>query len=159
AGTEAADGLGVIGLGKVGGEELNYASDVDLIFLHEGTGGHRQQEAERVVQRVIALLSEPSAEGIALRVDAALRPGGRGGALSRSLPAMREYYEKQAATWERQALIKARLVAGDRDLGEAFIREVMPFVYPEELAPEAIDEVRQTKVRLEEYIRATGREH
>src|SRR5438067_255830 len=65
---EAAGGVAVIGMGKLGGEELNYASDVDLIFLHGGSGGDRQQEAERAVKRVIALLSEPTAEGIALRV-------------------------------------------------------------------------------------------
>ena len=147
-------GLAVIGMGKLGGAELNYASDVDLVFLHDGNGEQRQRE----VQRFMALLSEPSGEGIALRVDAALRPGGRGGALSRSLPAMAEYYERQAATWEKQALIKARPVAGDAGLGRAFIDAVTPFVYPDELRPEAIEEVRQTKVRLEEYIRASGKE-
>jgi [glutamine synthetase] adenylyltransferase / [glutamine synthetase]-adenylyl-L-tyrosine phosphorylase len=151
-------GLAVIGMGKLGGAELNYASDVDLIFVHAGTGGDAQQHAERAVQRVIALLSEPSREGIALRVDAALRPGGRGGALSRSLPAMEEYYAKQAATWEKQALIKARPVAGDAGLGRAFIEAVTPFVYPDELHPDTIEEVRQTKVRLEEYVRASGKE-
>jgi glutamate-ammonia-ligase adenylyltransferase len=157
---EAAPGGGVavIGMGKLGGAELNYASDVDLIFAHGGSGPERQQQAEREVQRAIALLAEPSREGIALRVDAALRPGGRAGALSRSLPAMAEYYEKQAATWERQALIKARAVAGDADLGRRFVDAVLPFVYPDELLPEAIAEVRQTKVRLEEYVRAAGKE-
>ncbi|MFN2544761.1 MAG: DUF294 nucleotidyltransferase-like domain-containing protein [Actinomycetota bacterium] len=152
-------GLAVVGMGKLGGEELNYASDVDLIFVHAGSGPGRQQEAEGAIRRLIAALSEPTAEGIALRVDAALRPGGRGGSLSRSLPAMREYYEKQAATWERQALIKARPAAGDLELGAAFVDAVAPFVYPEELLPEAIDEIRQTKVRLEEYVRAAGKEH
>src|SRR5213078_1069392 len=147
-------GLAVIGMGKLGGAELNYASDVDLIFVHEGNGEARARQ----VQRMMALLSEPTGEGIALRVDAALRPGGRGGALTRSLSAMREYYEKQAATWEKQALIKARPVAGARELGAAFVEAVTPFVYPEELRPEAIDEVRQTKVRLEEYMRARGKE-
>ena len=151
-------GLAVIGMGKLGGAELNYASDVDLIFVNAGSGGDAQQRAERAVKRVIALLSEPSGEGIALRVDAALRPGGRGGALSRSHTAMEEYYAKQAATWEKQALIKARPVAGDAGLGGAFISAVTPFVYPDELHPEAIEEVRQTKVRLEEYVRASGKE-
>ncbi len=151
-------GLAVIGMGKLGGAELNYASDVDLIFLHAGAGGDAQQHAERAVQRVIALLSEPSGEGIALRVDAALRPGGRGGALSRSLPAMEEYYAKQAATWEKQALIKARPVAGDAGLGRAFLDAVTSFVFPDELNPDTIEEVRQTKVRLEEYVRAAGKE-
>src|SRR6266513_1012907 len=71
---------------------------------------------------------------------------------------MRESYEKQAATWEQQALIKARPVAGDADLGRAFVEAVTPFVYPDELHPDTIEEVRQTKVRLEEYVRASGKE-
>ncbi len=152
-----APSMSVVGLGKLGGGELNYASDVDVIFLHTGSGAARQGEAERAALRVIRLLSEPTTEGIALRVDPALRPGGRAGALSRSFEATVGYYEKQSATWERQALIKARPVAGDLKLGSDFVQRVAPFVYPEELAPQAIDEVRRVKVRLEEYIRARGK--
>ncbi len=157
--TEAVPGGGfvVIGLGKLGGAELNYSSDVDLLFVHDGSGPGRQTQMGSAAARVIRSLAEPTAEGIALRVDPTLRPGGRGGALSRSLEGTLTYYEQEAATWERQAMIKARPVAGDRALGDAFIAGVAPFVYPDELAPAAIDEVRQTKVRLEEYIRARGK--
>jgi glutamate-ammonia-ligase adenylyltransferase len=150
--------LGVIGLGKLGGGELNYASDVDLLFVHETGGAAPQEDAERAVAAFIKLLSEPTADGLALRVDTTLRPGGRGGALSRSLDATLEYYERRSATWERQAMIKARAVAGDPWLGSAFVDGVTPFVYPSELAPQAIDEVRRTKVRLEEYMRQRGKE-
>jgi glutamate-ammonia-ligase adenylyltransferase len=150
-------GLAVIGLGKLGGGELNYASDVDVLFVHPEPGPGGQERATRAAAAVIRLLSEPTAEGIALRVDPALRPGGRSGSLSRSLEAMREYYERQAATWERQALLKARAVAGDLELGTRFVGAVEPFVYPAELAPAAIEEVRQVKVRLEEYVRARGK--
>ena len=153
----APEGLAVVALGKLGGAELNYASDVDVVFLHSGSGPERQDEAERQAATLIRLLSEPTAEGIALRVDPTLRPGGRGGALSRSLGAMREYYSTHAATWERQALIKARVVAGEEALGASFVEMVTPFVYPEHLAPQAIDEVRRVKVRLEEYVRARGK--
>jgi glutamate-ammonia-ligase adenylyltransferase len=155
--TDAA-GLAVIGLGKLGGSELNYASDVDLLFLHEGTGPSTQEAAERAVSRFSAMLAEPTTEGVALRVDHALRPGGRAGSLSRSLEAILAYYERGSATWERQALIKARPVAGEPELGAAFLAGVEPFVYPAELAPAAIDDVRRTKVRLEEYIRQRGKE-
>jgi glutamate-ammonia-ligase adenylyltransferase len=148
--------LAVIALGKLGGRELNYASDVDLLFVHPEAGAATQDAADRSAAAVIRALSEPTTEGIALRVDAALRPGGRGGSLSRSLDAMRAYYAGQAATWERQALVKARPVAGDLQLGAAFVETVEPFVYPDELAPQTIDEVRQVKVRLEEYVRARG---
>lgn len=150
-------GFAVIGLGKLGGAELNYSSDVDLLFVHDGSGPERQQQMESGAARLIRSLSEPTSEGIALRVDPALRPGGRGGALSRSLEGTLAYYEEEAATWERQAMIKARPVAGDRALGDAFMAGVAPSVYPDELAPAAIEEVRQTKVRLEEYIRARGK--
>jgi glutamate-ammonia-ligase adenylyltransferase len=150
-------GLAVIGLGKLGGAELNYASDVDLVFVDEGGGTEAHDRFERQVADIIRLLSEPTAEGVALRVDPTLRPGGRGGVLSRSLAAMREYYESQAVTWERQALIKARPVAGDLALGSSFVEMVTPFVYREELPPQTIGEVRRVKVRLEEYVRARGK--
>ncbi len=150
--------LAVIALGKLGGAELNYASDVDLLFVHAGSGPDRHEEAERLVGETIRLLAEPTAEGIALRVDATLRPGGRTGPLSRSLDAMREYYERHAATWERQAMIKARPVAGDPEVGRGFVDAVTPVVYPDELPPATIDEVRRVKVRLEEYVRARGKE-
>src|SRR5207247_5976757 len=93
-----------------------------------------------------------------LKVDAALRPGGRSAALSRSLEATLAYYERESATWERQAMIKARAAAGDLALGRAFVEGVEPFVYPDRLEPAAIDDVRRTKVRLEEYIRQRGKE-
>ncbi len=147
--------LAVIGLGKLGGAELNFASDVDVVFVHGP--GVRPEAAERACVALIRLLSEPTAEGIALRVDPTLRPGGRSGPLSRSLEAMRAYHATEAATWERQALIKARPLAGDPELGSSFVDMVVPFVYPEELAPQTIDEVRQVKVRLEEYVRARGK--
>jgi [glutamine synthetase] adenylyltransferase / [glutamine synthetase]-adenylyl-L-tyrosine phosphorylase len=146
--------LAVIGLGKLGGAELNYASDVDLLFLHEGDAA----AAERAAARLIALLSEPGAEGIALRVDPALRPGGRSGLLTRSLEATLVYYERESAVWERQAMVKARAVAGDPWLGSQFVEGLTPLIYPIELAPGAIEEVRRTKVRLEEYIRRRGKE-
>ncbi|MET0801600.1 MAG: DUF294 nucleotidyltransferase-like domain-containing protein [Actinomycetota bacterium] len=152
------DALAVIGLGKLGGYELNYASDVDLLFLHREPGPDAQEAAEHVVAAATALLTGPTAEGIALRVDVALRPGGRAGALSRSLEATLAYYERESATWERQAMIKARPIAGDRHLGAGFIEGITSFVYPPELAPAAIDDVRRTKVRLEEYIRQRGKE-
>ena len=108
--------------------------------------------------RLIHLLSEPTSDGIALKLDAALRPGGRAGALSRSLEATLAYYERESATWERQAMLKARAAAGDAALAQRFVDGVQAFVYPAHLEPAAIDDVRRTKVRLEEYIRQRGKE-
>ncbi|GIU97404.1 MAG: glutamate-ammonia-ligase adenylyltransferase [Actinomycetota bacterium] len=154
----AGEGLAVIALGKLGGGELNYASDVDVLFVHAEAGAGSQERSERLAAEVIRLLAEPTDEGIALRVDPTLRPGGRSGPLSRSLAAMLAYYERDSATWERQALIKARAAAGDRRLAAAFLEGVAPLVWPAHLEPAAIDEVRRTKLRLEEYVRLRGKE-
>jgi [glutamine synthetase] adenylyltransferase / [glutamine synthetase]-adenylyl-L-tyrosine phosphorylase len=156
--TPGAADLAVIGMGKLGGHELNYSSDVDVLFVHLGTGGQAQEEAGRAAAAVMALLSEPTSEGVAIRVDATLRPDGRAGPLSRSLESMTEYYAKHAATWERQALLKARPVAGDGGLGLAFVEAVIPFVYPAILPASAIDDVRASKARIEELVRARGKE-
>jgi len=153
----AGEGLAVVALGKLGGAELNYASDVDVVFVHGGSGPERQGAAERASAALVRALADPTAEGVALRVDTTLRPGGARGALSWSLDAMRGYYQTQAATWERQALIKARPVAGEPGLGSAFVETVAPFVFPEVLPESTIDEVRRVKVRLEEYVRAAGK--
>jgi glutamate-ammonia-ligase adenylyltransferase len=149
--------LALVGMGKLGGEELNYASDVDVIFVHADAGPDAARRAEGEASSAIRSLADMTPEGIALRIDATLRPGGRGGALSRSLAATADYYARHAATWERQALIKARPVAGDVDLGARLLEAVAPFVYSD-LQERAIDEMRRNKVRIEEYVRARGKE-
>ena len=154
----AGGGLAVIGMGKLGGAELNYSSDVDVVFVHGEEGPDAQAAAVRVAARLIALLSEATEDGVALRVDADLRPEGRSGPLSRSLRATAEYYRKHAATWERQAWLKARPAAGDADLGVRLLDELEPGLYPEHLPPSAIEDVRSMKVRIEEYVRARGKD-
>ena len=158
AATPGADQIAVIALGKWGGRELNYSSDVDLLFVHDRSTPADNEAAEVAAGVLLRLLSDQTADGVALRVDTALRPGGRAGALSRSLDATLLYYEGESATWERQAMIKARAAAGDQMLGYSFVTGVAPFVYPERLETAAIDDVRRTKVRLEEYIRQRGKE-
>jgi glutamate-ammonia-ligase adenylyltransferase len=144
----------VIGMGKLGGNELNYASDVDVIFVHRGDG--ETAEAERAARAVLRVMSEPTAEGIVFRTDAALRPEGRAGALSRSVDAYVAYWERWARPWELQALIKARPVAGDDELGAAFAERTSPFVWPELLDPDAVREIRAMKARTEEMLRRQG---
>jgi glutamate-ammonia-ligase adenylyltransferase len=148
------EGMAAIALGKLGGRELNYASDVDLLLLHRDDMG----AAEEAAGALVRVLSEPTAEGVALRVDLGLRPGGRAGPLVRTLPATQAYYEREAATWERQAMIKARAAAGDIDLGSAFVEAIAELVYPKDLHEAAIHDVRRSKVRLEEYMRRRGKE-
>jgi [glutamine synthetase] adenylyltransferase / [glutamine synthetase]-adenylyl-L-tyrosine phosphorylase len=142
----------VIGMGKLGGCELNYASDVDVLFVHEGDAA----AADHVAREVLALMAHPTEDGIVFRTDADLRPEGRAGPLSRSLDAYMAYYERWAQNWEFQALVKARPVAGDDDLGARFAEATAPFVWPEVLNPDAIREIRTMKARSESENRRRG---
>ena len=151
--------LAIVAMGKLGGRELNYASDVDVLFVHAISDGAAHETATRAAHDVIGLLSSPTEDGIALRVDANLRPEGRSGSLARSLPSMLEYYGRHAETWELQALLKARPAAGDRALGEAFVDGVQRSVYPEVLPRAVVDDVRASKARIEQHVRAMGKEH
>jgi glutamate-ammonia-ligase adenylyltransferase len=144
--------IAVIGMGKLGGGELNYSSDVDVLFVHEGDNA----AAERVARGLLTTMAQPTPYGIVFRTDANLRPEGRAGPLSRSLDAYAVYWEKWASTWEFQALIKARPVAGDVDLGRAFIEAAGPHVWPERLDPDAVREIRMMKSRAEEEISKRG---
>ena len=113
-----ADDLAVIGMGKLGGAELNYASDVDVLFVHGDAGGDAQERAGKVAAALMRLLSEPDRRGH--RPARRRRPAARGpgrGAVRARLAAMLDYYDRHAETWERQALLKVRPVAGDRTLG------------------------------------------
>ncbi|HEV7537081.1 MAG TPA: bifunctional [glutamine synthetase] adenylyltransferase/[glutamine synthetase]-adenylyl-L-tyrosine phosphorylase [Acidimicrobiia bacterium] len=144
--------IAVIGMGKLGGRELNYSSDVDVLFVHEGSS----RPAERVARTLLTTMAQPTPYGIVFRTDADLRPEGRAGSLSRSLDAYRTYWDKWASTWEFQALIKARPVAGDADLGRAFIEAAAPHVWPERLDPDAVREIRMMKARAEEEVSKRG---
>lgn len=145
-----ADGLAVMAMGKHGGRELNYASDIDVLFV---LGDGDVEQAERVARR---LMEEMNGPPVLFRVDPDLRPEGRDGPLVRSLDAFREYYKRWAHVWEFQALIKCRFSAGDADVGAAFMDMVEPFVWPEQLAPTAIEEVRALKARAEQEIGRRG---
>jgi glutamate-ammonia-ligase adenylyltransferase len=147
----------VLGFGKLGGDELNYSSDVDLmvVYDHDGeTTGRRTTipNAEffaRVVQEVVRLLSSVTDRGFAYRVDLRLRPEGARGPLARSLAGTLSYYDTRGRTWERQALIKLRPVAGDLDLGREFLAAVEPFVYRKYFSFAEINEVKALKRQME----------
>jgi glutamate-ammonia-ligase adenylyltransferase len=140
----------VIGMGKLGGRELNYASDVDVLFVHDGDG----ETAERVARSLLGTMSTPTEDAIVFRTDADLRPEGRSGPLTRTIESYTSYYEGWAQTWEFQALLKARPVAGDHELGDRFMKLTRPFVWPSVLRPDAVREIRMMKGRSEEV---TGR--
>jgi glutamate-ammonia-ligase adenylyltransferase len=133
-GEAAADvRLAVIALGKCGGRELNYVSDVDVVFVAEALDPEREGAALRVAGQLASAMmracSDHTAEGTIWPVDAGLRPEGSSGALVRTLPSHVGYYRRWAKTWEFQALLKARPIAGDRELGERYARAVEPMVW------------------------------
>jgi glutamate-ammonia-ligase adenylyltransferase len=140
----------VIGVGRLGGEELNYGSDVDVLFVYDAPDERAAYEwGNRMGEGLIQRLAATTEEGVVFRVDTALRPEGNAGALVRSLSGYRAYYERWAQTWEFQALIKARPIAGDPTLGQQFVDLVRPFVYPESLPAEKIRDIRSMKARIE----------
>ena len=145
--------LAVIALGKWGGRELNYSSDIDLLFVYapsEGNADESRRLANKLATTLIDGLSRPTFEGIAFRVDADLRPEGGTGPLVRTLDSYRTYYEKWGEAWEFQALLKARFAAGDRELGERFLSTVGEFVWPATISSDSIRLLRQLKTRSEE---------
>ncbi|WP_433781865.1 bifunctional [glutamine synthetase] adenylyltransferase/[glutamine synthetase]-adenylyl-L-tyrosine phosphorylase [Actinomycetospora sp. CA-101289] len=145
--------IAVIGMGRLGGAELGYSSDADVLFVCEPTEGVDDAEAVRyakaVAEATIAALGAPSPDP-PLEVDTKLRPEGRGGPLVRTLASYRQYYTTIADTWEHQALLRARPVAGDDDLGAAFITAIDPVRYPADGLPDAAAiEIRRIKARVD----------
>ncbi len=150
--------LAIIGMGKCGGRELNYISDVDVIFVAEPEEGVDEALALRtattLASSVMRLCSQPTAEGTIWEVDAGLRPEGRSGALVRTLRSHVGYYERWAKTWEFQALLKARAVAGDEALGAAYVDAVLPFVWSAAGREGFVTEVQQMRQRVERHVPA-----
>ncbi|MQA25143.1 MAG: bifunctional [glutamine synthetase] adenylyltransferase/[glutamine synthetase]-adenylyl-L-tyrosine phosphorylase [Micromonosporaceae bacterium] len=145
--------LAVIGMGRLGGLEMSYPSDADVIFVHEPAAGASDEAAaeaaRQVAERLRALLSAPAPDP-PLGVDAGLRPEGRGGPLTRSLEAYQQYYRRWAGAWEAQALLRARFVCGDAELGERFAALADPCRYPRGgLTPAQVTEIRRIKARVE----------
>jgi len=160
-------GFVVFGMGKVGGEELNFSSDIDLIYLYEcdagpTTGGSKRSTEPRIfftqlAQHLTRMLSDPLSSGRVFRVDLRLRPDGMNGPVVNSLPNTLLYYESWGQTWERVALLKARPIAGDKVLGEQFLREVSPFVFRRYLDFTTIEDIKEMKARIERSLRGDER--
>ena len=151
----AGRGFAVIALGKLGGGELNFNSDVDLLYL-AGQPLVRGDGARRLARAVTAVLGEVTSEGHVYRVDLRLRPEGSMGDIAPTLAAAETYYRDRASSWERLALVKARTVAGDRALGRRFLEDVRAFVFGRPFGPEALHEVREAKRRMDHRLLAQG---
>ena len=142
----------VIGMGKLGGADLNYSSDIDLIYVYDASAaeaGAAHGRYQKLGRRLTGLLSDHTGEGYLYRVDMRLRPMGQGGNLVYSLKQSAQYYESLGETFERFALLKARPIAGDLELGRRFVDMVTPFVYRKYLDHAAIEELARYKARAD----------
>src|SRR5256885_4524304 len=153
SGSPGAD-FGVLALGKLGGRELNHSSDVDLIFLYSEEGElspklSYHQWFNRLAEKILETFSTRDPEGALFRIDLRLRPEGSAGPLARSLESMENYYAGFGETWEPIALIKAREIAGSRELAYEFLSQHQPFIYPRSPTPDLLDEVANIKRRIE----------
>ena len=151
----------VLGMGKLGGHELNVSSDIDLIFAYPGKGETRgarrtidnQQFFTRLGQRLIQALDQITADGFVFRVDMRLRPYGQSGALALSFAALETYYQDQGRDWERYAMVKARVVAGDQREGQVLMGSLRPFVYRKYIDFSAFESLRSMKSMISREVR------
>ncbi|MBK5249292.1 MAG: bifunctional [glutamine synthetase] adenylyltransferase/[glutamine synthetase]-adenylyl-L-tyrosine phosphorylase [Actinomycetales bacterium] len=148
--------LTVLGMGKTGGRELNYISDVDVIYVVEPAQGHTEDEALRVGGKLAATLarmcSMSSKEPALWEVDPALRPEGRNGPLVRTLESHVSYYRRWAKTWEFQALLKARHVAGDAELAQAYLDATRPMVWEAVGRENFVEDSQAMRRRVEDNV-------
>lgn len=157
-------GFSVLALGKLGGRELNYSSDIDLMFVHGGEGRCSGPEGlanaeffRRVAAELTALLGTYTAEGMIYRVDLRLRPDGRHGELCLPLEGALRYYETRARDWELQMLIKARVAAGEPAPGRELLERVQPRIYSSSLDFSAIERMSEARERINEKMSARRR--
>jgi glutamate-ammonia-ligase adenylyltransferase len=162
----------VLGMGKLGGQELNYSSDVDVLFVYSEEGSvfkeppagrkasrsalTNHQFFNRLAEAFIAEVSRMTPEGALYRIDLRLRPEGDAGPLSRSLAGYENYYAQWGQTWERMMLIKARGVAGDGMLAAEFLETIQPFRYPRSVNENVLHEVVSMKARIENEVLKSG---
>ncbi len=167
-------GFAAIGMGKLGGKELNFSSDIDLMYVYsadgetEGVPGPDGSLSNRIsnhqyfiklAEKLSAAIGQNTEDGFVFRVDLRLRPEGRRGPLAQSLGGYEIYYESWGQAWERSALIKARPVAGDEAVGREFLDRITPFVYRKYLDFGAIVEIREMKQKINRDVEQKGKTH
>ena len=156
----------ILGMGKLGGRELNYSSDIDLIYIYTSSQGETRSTSESSITSIsnheyftkLALditksLHEITSDGNVFRVDLELRPEGNSGEIVNSLTSCEIYYQSWGRTWERQALIKARVSAGSENLGKEFFEMIEPFIYRRSLDFEAIEEIKSMKYQINKSLK------
>ncbi|MBT5675203.1 MAG: bifunctional [glutamine synthetase] adenylyltransferase/[glutamine synthetase]-adenylyl-L-tyrosine phosphorylase [Rhodospirillaceae bacterium] len=151
---ESGCGIVVLGMGKLGANELNYSSDIDLLVLFDGEvvdyagDDGPQQGLHRMVRELVVIMGERSADGYVFRTDMRLRPDPSATPLAVSTAAAEHYYESLGQNWERAAMIKARAVAGDQAVGEQFLSRLVPFVWRKYLDFAAIEDIHSIKRQI-----------
>lgn len=162
----------VLGMGKLGGQELNYSSDIDVLFVYTGEGetfktppgknaGSKRgtpnhQFYAKLAESIIAECTRMTGEGFLFRIDMRLRPEGKTAPLVRSISSYENYYAQYGQTWERMMLIKARCVGGDESLGSEFLEMIQPFRYPRAISEQIPREVAEMKQRIENEVIKAG---
>jgi glutamate-ammonia-ligase adenylyltransferase len=162
----------ILGMGKLGGQELNYSSDVDVLFVYSDEGNvFKEPPAKnktpravmanhsffnRLAEAFIAEVSRMAPEGMLFRIDLRLRPEGDSGPLCRSSGSYENYYAQWGQTWERMMLLKARGIAGSRNLAGEFLEMIQPFRYPRSIGGDALQEIRAMKNRIEHEVLQAG---
>ena len=166
-GTEiSSSGFAIIGVGKLGGRELTYGSDLDILFVFSESRAQMPPDGlsvfeffSKVAEKTISYLSTLTREGFVFRVDTRLRPTGSKGPLVQSIDAFRNYFSTQAETWERQALLRARHVAGDRAVGAEFCRSIQEIIYRDINKSALAEDIRAMRKRIEEEVGKESSEH
>ncbi len=173
-GNEQEAAFAIVALGKLGGRELNYHSDLDIIFIYQDQGQTRpaadsdpklfkvrsnQEYFSRLAQRIISILSLFTSEGSVYQIDTRLRPSGQQGPLVSSLPAFRAYHQQSAQLWERQALIKARVVVGPTAFAENIGELQQEFVFARPLPQDSREEIYRLRQRMERELAREDRSH
>ena len=141
--------MAVVAMGRFGGSELSYASDLDVLLVFEGSSNAEVAAAEQSAEELMRLMKGDTPANRVYLLDADLRPEGKQGPLARSLEGYRSYYERWAQTWERQALVRARPAAGDEGVGRRFMELVDDFVWRPPLTDDHVREIRRMKARVE----------
>ena len=148
--------LSIIAMGKAGGQELNYVSDVDVIFIAEPKPGIDESEAlplaTKVCSNLMQFISTTNDGGAIWELDAALRPEGKAGALVRTLEQHISYYQKWAHTWEFQALLKARFSAGNKELADKYLDEISKFVWSAASKENFVEDVQKMRKKLKKML-------
>ena len=147
----------LVGLGKLGGRELNYSSDIDLLLFYDKNSKHNQKEYFELLVETVQLFIEkaslPTENGFLYRVDFRLRPDGRNSPLCKTMQDYLVYYESRGEDWERQMLIKADFICGDKNLYESFIKYLTPFIYPAYFKASPLEQIRKMKENIEKRVR------